>query len=282
MNGITFPTRNKAGEQIEPIEVRKQVQPKNTAPVKSPEPMVALKDDSVSQTTLPGVSQGQSAITEPKSVKKPTLEPKAVNIGRGERKGLDGITPSTRNKAGEQIEITEAPKQVQPKNAAPVKSSEPMVPAKTYTTTYTVNITPPPGAPRGPSAITEPKSGEKPTKEPTAGNTSGGERNNLPSTVEPAKTIIKRSEAGMNTGSGTEGNQASSEPPAATEDSGETDQGKTQKDKSGLGDLADLFATSASEFTEKSRLAEQVNEVDVNELLQEGLGLLGKVKKSDG
>ena len=241
INPITFSPRNKAGEQIEPTEVRKQVQPENTAPVKSAEPRAALKDDSVSHTTLPGAPRGQSAITEPKSGEKPPKEPKA----------------------GEQIEITEAPKQDQLKNTAPVKSSEPKVTA----TSYTVTIPAVPSTPRGQPARTEPKRVEKPPKEPSSGSTSGGERKDVSSTVE----------------SGTEANQASSEPPEETTDSGESDQETPQTGKSGLGDLADLFATSASEFTEKSKLAEQVNDVDVNEILQEGLGLLGKVKKkSDG
>ena len=237
INPITFSPRNKAGEQIEPTEVRKQVQPENTAPVKSAEPRAALKDDSVSHTTLPGAPRGQSAITEPKSGEKPPKEPKA----------------------GEQIEITEAPKQDQLKNTAPVKSSEPKVTA----TSYTVTIPAVPSTPRGQPARTEPKRVEKPPKEPSSGSTSGGERKDVSSTVE----------------SGTEANQASSEPPEETTDSGESDQETPQTGKSGLGDLADLFATSASEFTEKSKLAEQVNDVDVNEILQEGLGLLGKVKK---
>ena len=237
INPITFSPRNKAGEQIEPTEVRKQVQPENTAPVKSSEPKVALKDDSVSRTALPGAPRGQSAITEPKSGEKPPKEPKA----------------------GEQIEITEAPKQDQLKNTAPVKSSEPKVTA----TSYTVTIPAVPSTPRGQPARTEPKRVEKPPKEPSSGSTSGGERKDVSSTVE----------------SGTEANQTSSEPPEETTDSGESDQETPQTGKSGLGDLADLFATSASEFTEKSKLAEQVNDVDVNEILQEGLGLLGKVKK---
>ena len=178
-------------------------------------------------------------------------------------KKINPITFSPRNKAGEQIEPTEVRKQAQPKSTAPVKSSEPKVALKDDSVSRTAL----PGAPRGQSAITEPKSGEKPHHEPSAGNTGGGER----------------SEASMDTKPDTQVNQASSEPPAATTDSGETDQETPQTGKSGLGDLADLFATSASEFTEKSKLAEQVNEVDVNDILQEGLGLLGKVKKkSDG
>jgi hypothetical protein len=123
-----------------------------------------------------------------------------------------------------------------------------------------VNITTPPVAPQRPPATTEQKSGEKPAKEPTAVNTSG-------------------SEASMGSGPGTEVNKASSEPPAETTDSDETDQESPQTEKTGLGDLADLFATSASEFTEKNRLADQVKDVDVDEILQEGLGLLDKVKK---
>jgi hypothetical protein len=138
------------------------------------------------------------------------------------------------------------------------------------------------GAPQPQAAFTVSKSGEKPHQEPSAGNTSGGERNELSGNVEPAKTIIKGSETSMDTEPGPENNQASSEPPAETTDSGETGKDTSQKQNSGLGDLADLFATSASEFTEKNRLAEQVNDVDVNEILQEGLGLLGKVKKSEG
>ena len=212
-------------------EVRKQVQPKNIAPVESSKPKVALKDDSVSQPTPPSAPRGQSAITEPKSGGKPPLE-----------------------------------------------SSKPKVALKDDSIKHTAFV----GAPQPQAAFTVSKSGEKPHQEPSAGNTSGGERNELSGNVEPAKTIIKGSETSMDTEPGPENNQASSEPPAATADSGETDKDTSQKQNSGLGDLADLFATSASEFTEKNRLSEQVNEVDVNDILQEGLGLLGKVKKSDG
>jgi hypothetical protein len=269
-----------SGEKpLKPGPAANEVPPaKHTAPVESSEPRVDLKDDSVSHIALPGVPRGQSAITEPKSGEKPTQEPTAGNTSAGERKGMDSITPSTRNKAGEQIKITEVPNQVQPKNTAPVKSLEPSVSWKSYSVSYTV----PPGAPRGQSAITESKNGEKPTHESSPGNASpAGEKNDPARIAEPAQ-IGKKTEASMDTGPGTEVNQASSEPPAATTDSGETDQEMSQKQKSGLGDLADLFATSASEFTEKNRLAEQVNDVDVNELLREGLGLLGKVKKSNG
>ena len=232
MNGIPLPTSNKAGEQIEPSEVQKQVQPKNTAPVESSKPNVAP----VNILTSPIAPQQQPARTE-------------------------------------------APKQMQPKNTAPVEGSKPTVALKGAS----VSPTALPGVPRGQSAITEPKGVEKPPHEPPASNTSPtGEKNELSGTVEPAKTIIKKSEASMDAGIGTEVTQASSEPPAATADSDEPDQETPEAQKSGLGDLADLFATSASAFTEKNKLAEQVNEVDVNEILQEGLGLLGKVKKSDG
>jgi hypothetical protein len=124
------------------------------------------------------------------------------------------------------------------------------------------------GAPQPQAAFTVSRSGQKPAKEP------------LTDTVEPAITI-KKSEDSTDIEPDTKDNQASSEPPAETADSGETDQETPQTNKSGLGDLADLFATSASDFSEKSKLAEQVDDVDVNDILQEGLGLLGKVKKPD-
>jgi hypothetical protein len=251
-------------------EVQKQVQPKNTAPVKSAEPTVASKNESVSRAVLPGAPQQPSAVTEPKSGVKPPGEPSAGNTSGGEKKRINPITFSPRNKAGEQIERTEVRKQVQPKNTAPVKSAKTMAASKDGSVKHTAFL----GPPQPQAAFTVSKSGEKPHREPSAGNTS-------PAGIAKPAQMEKESEASMDTKPGTEGNQASSEPPAATTDSGETDQETPQTGKSGLGDLADLFATSASEFTEKNKLAEQVNEVDVNDILQEGLGLLGKVKKSD-
>jgi len=262
--------------------VRKQVQPKNTAPVESSEPRVDLKARPVSHTAPPGAPRGQSAITKPKSGETPPREPLANNTSGGERKRTNGITSSAHNKVGEQIGPTGIRKQVQPKNTAPVESSKPKVTSKDDSVKHTAFL----GAPQPQAAFTVSGSGGKPPNESPAGNTSGGEKKELLGNVEPSETIIKKDETSMDTKPGTEGNQASSEPPAATTDSGETDKEMPQKQQSGqqsgLGDLADLFATSASEFTEKNKLADQVNDVDVNELLQEGLGLLGKVKKSDG
>jgi len=171
----------------------------------------------------------------------------------------------TRNKAGEQTAPGEVRTQAQPKNTAPVGSSEPKVALKDDSVKHTAVV----GAPQPQAAFTVSRSGQKPATEP------------LTDTVEPAITI-KNSENSTDIEPDIKDNQASSEPPAETADSGETDQEMSQKQKSGLGDLADLFATSASDFSEKSKLAEQVNDVDVDDILQEGLGLLSKVKKSDG
>jgi hypothetical protein len=196
----------------------------------------------------------------PQAQKTGKAAPSEGTVASSSSKKINPITFSPRNQAGEQIKPTEGRKQAQPENTAPAKSPEPMAASKGGTVKHTAFL----GPPQPQAAFTVSKSGEKPTKEPPAGNTSpAGEKNELPGTVEP----------------GTEGNQTSSEPPAATTDSGETDQETSQTQKSGLGDLADLFATSASEFTEKNKLAEQVNDIDVSEILQEGLGLLGKVKK---
>jgi len=258
--------------------VQKQVQPKNTAPAKSAEPTVASKNESVSRAVLPSAPQQPPAVTEPKSGVKPTGEPSTGNTSGGEKKRINPITFSPRNKAGEQIERTEVRKQAQPKNTAPAKSAKMTAASKDGSVKHTAFL----GPPQPQAAFTVSRSGGKPPSEPSAGNTSpAGEKNNPAGIAKPAQ-MEKESEANMDTKPGTEGNQASSEPPAATTDSGETDQETSKTQKSGLGDLADLFATSASEFTEKNKLAEQVNEVDVNDILQQGLGLLGKVKKSDG
>jgi hypothetical protein len=178
-------------------------------------------------------------------------------------------------KSSAPIKPVEVPKQVQPKNTVPVKDSEPMAASKDGSVRHTAFV----GPPQPQAAFTISRNGEKPNKEASAGNKSGGEINQLSGTVEPA--ITNKSEAGMDTEPDTEVNQAGSEPSAETTDSGETDQETPQTNKSGLGDLADLFATSAADFSEKNRLAEQVDDVDVNDILQEGLGLLGKIKKSD-
>ena len=271
--------RNKAGEQIEPIEVRKQVQPKNTAPAESSEPTVALKDDSASHAALPDVSHGQSAITKPKSGEKPPDEQSAGDTSGGERKRVNVIPSPTRDKAGKQIEAGEEQVQVQEKDTAPIRRLQPKGPLKPYSSSKHISIA---GTPQEQSAITDSKNGEEPAHESSPDNTSPAGKKNDPAPIAEPAHIGKESESSMETKPGTDVNQASADSPAATTDSGETDKEMPQKQKSGLGDLADLFATSASEFTEKDRLAEQVNDVDVNELLREGLGLLGKVKQSNG
>lgn len=240
-----------------------------------------LKSSSAGSVHKQAISSGEKSLKSGPDANE--LQPEAIETWKSAHS--EGVGPwsnrkkmPAHNKAGERIERTEVREQGRTKSTAPIKRLTPKGPLKAYSASYHTSIT---GTPQEQSAIAEPKIVEKPPLEPSAGNTSpAGKKDDSTRIAEPAQ-IGKESESGADTGPGAEVNQTGSEPPEATADSGETDQEMPQKQKSGLGDLADLFATSASEFTEKNRLAEEVNDVDVNELLKEGLGLLDKVKKSD-
>ncbi|MFA5054632.1 MAG: hypothetical protein WC562_00445 [Dehalococcoidia bacterium] len=201
-----------------------------------------------------------AATTEMRRMEKPRQEPPAGKTPEGERKMMKVVTGPPRKK-GEKIEVVEIRKQVEPKNIAPVGAQTPSRDLKDDSTSGTALTGT--GTPREQAAANEAKDADKTPQEPMAG------------AIVPDETTMKEDE------SGAEDNQTSSEPAEGASDSEETEEDTQQKDKSGLGDLADLFATNASDFTEKSKLAEQVQEVDVNDILQEGLGLLGKVKKPD-
>lgn len=129
-----------------------------------------------------------------------------------------------------------------------------------------------PDAYREQSAVSEAKSGWKPSYETPVLNTGEGDRN------EAAATTAKSDKSGMDIEHNAEVNPPSRESTEQDTDSDETDDELPQAQNSSLGDLADLFAVSASEFAEKNNLAEQVSDVDVNDLLKEGLGLLDNVR----
>ena len=184
---------------------------------------------------------------------------------------MKGITSVTRNKADKQKQA------YQREPVALVESSEPTVALQDDS----VRHTPLAGAPQGQIVMTELKSGEGPAHEPSPDNTSpAGERGESAGIAEPAQ-IIKEGEDSMDNIHNTEVNQASSEPPAATADSDKANQEMPQTQKFSMGDLSDLFAKTNVEDTRANKLAEEMNDVDINELLQEGLGLLGKLKKFD-
>jgi len=132
---------------------------------------------------------------------------------------------------------------------------------------------------RGQSAVTEAESGWKPSYETPVLNTREGARNEPSAIAEAAETTAKSDKSGMDIEHNAEVNPPRHESTEQDTDSDETDDELPQAQNSSLGDLADLFAVSASEFAEKNNLAEQVSDVDVNDLLQEGLGLLDNVKK---
>jgi hypothetical protein len=52
-----------------------------------------------------------------------------------------------------------------------------------------------------------------------------------------------------------------------------------QTQQSGMGDLSDLFAKNTSEDKKANKLAEEMNDIDANDLLRNGLGLISKMKK---
>jgi hypothetical protein len=60
---------------------------------------------------------------------------------------------------------------------------------------------------------------------------------------------------------------------------GKTVEKAPQPQKSAMGDLSDLFAKATHEDTKASKLAEQMTDVNVDDLLKEGIGLVGRLKK---
>jgi len=75
--------------------------------------------------------------------------------------------------------------------------------------------------------------------------------------------------------------QPGAERPAAEMDSDETDEETPDAEKQSMGDLSDLFARSSSEDTQSNKLADEVEDVDVSEILQKGMELLDRLKRSD-
>ena len=55
--------------------------------------------------------------------------------------------------------------------------------------------------------------------------------------------------------------------------------GVHQAQKSEMGDLSDLFAKSSSEDKKANKLAEEMNDIDANDLLRDSLSLISKMKK---
>jgi hypothetical protein len=168
-------------------------------------------------------------------------------------------------------------KQLQPEETASAQRSKQTVALKDDS----VSHTPLNGAARGQLAMTRPKSNEEPAHELPPDKTSPAAKRNEPTLIAEATKITKESEPSMDKNHGTKVNKSGSEPPAATANSGETSQNMPKTQKSSMGDLSDLFAKSNSEDKETNKLAAQVNDVDVNELLQEGLVLLEKLRKFD-
>jgi len=184
---------------------------------------------------------------------------------------MKGITSVTRNKADKQKQA------YQREPVALVESSELTVALQDDS----VRHTPLAGAPQGQIVMTELKSGEGPAHEPSPGNTRPAGERGEPAGIAELAQIIKEGEDSMDNIHNTEVNQASSEPPAATADSDKANHDMPQTQKFSMGDLSDLFAKTNVEDTRANKLAEEMNDVDINELLQEGLGLLGKLKKFD-
>ena len=133
---------------------------------------------------------------------------------------MKGITPSTRNKAEEQADLFEVPKQTRPDNTAPVGGSEPSGTFKDDSVKHTAIL----GAPQPQLAFTVSRSGQKPTHVPSPGDTGGEKKDEMSGTVEPAKTNIKEGEDRMDIEPDASDNQASSEPPEASADSEEAGQ----------------------------------------------------------
>ena len=206
------------------------------------------------------------ATREAATVEKPPQEPLEMKMPAGERKSMKVVTGPPQEK-GEKIGVVDIRKQPQTRYVVPARAPSQAGSSRDSTATGEAATV----APREQSTSTGPKSAEKPPLEPVTTNTNEGEIDKSPENVEPEVTAVKEGEPG------TGDNQESPEP---TEEE-EKEEDKSQKEKSGLGDLADLFATSASDFTEKSKLSEQVTEVDVGDILKEGLDLLGKVKKPE-
>mgnify|MGYP001765629723 CR=1 FL=1 len=276
----TLKQKRKGGQRTAATRKKKAVSTATTE--SSPKPII--KEPPVPSAAkplkpAPAVNQKQAepkttgataAVTETKRTEKPREEVPPVKPPEGARKMMKVVTGPPQQK-GERIGVVDIRKKAQMKDTAPAQTPEQMGPSKEAA----VSRTPVTGAPQNQAASTAPKSVEKPPLEPAVTNTNEGEIDKSSGNIEPEVTAEKEGEPV------TGDSQESSEPPEEDKDSNETENDKGQKEKSGLGDLADLFATSASDFTEKSKLSEQVNEVDVNDILHEGLDLLGKVKKPE-
>jgi len=241
-------------------ESSKQVQTKNITQVMKPGPRPASA----------GAAGVQASATGQKGSVTPARQAQQSRTAEGQKKRIVIMSPASRNKAEERVEPGGTAKQINTGASAPIDGTEQKVSLKD------IKIRAPlPGAPIGRYAVTELKDKGASVVEPSA-DISGQLNNDSPITVEPHVEEAKKDEANTDNVTAAESHRASPETPAETEDS---DQKDGEDDKSDMGDLSDLFATSASEFAEKNILAEQVKEVDINVVLQEGLGLLDEVKK---
>jgi hypothetical protein len=66
---------------------------------------------------------------------------------------------------------------------------------------------------------------------------------------------------------------------AADADSLKSASEKPEEQRPDDGDISDLFAKDMSEGTETNHLAEEMTDIDIGNLLQEGLGILSRIKK---
>ena len=271
--GVSSSTQVKASERIERNEGTKQVQTMKTAPVRSSEPAASLKERPGSRPVTPSAPGGQYNTAEQKSGPRAPREVPANTQGGGQKKKVYVITTTSRNKESGEVGASQVRKLAQAKPPAPLDT--------------VINVkenSPSQGAilnkSQDQSAIILPKVGDKPIGEPQAGPTISEVKSEPSGTFEPSMAATGKGET-MDTGSSAESNKTGSEQPAEATDSSKVEQDTEKTEKSGLGDLADLFAQSASDFTEKGKLAEQVKEVEIDSILQEGLGLLGKVKKPE-
>lgn len=168
-------------------------------------------------------------------------------------------------------------KQLEPMKTVPVENLKKAIAFKDES----VESIPFPSAAQEKLIVNELKSREDNANRSSPDNTIPAVESIEPVLVSEGTKILEESEPSMDTKRGTEVKKASSESPAVNANSHKNNQDLSQTKKLSMGDLSDLFAKSSSENTETNKLATEVSDIDINELLQEGKVLLGRLRKFD-
>ncbi|OGO36387.1 MAG: hypothetical protein A2147_03280 [Chloroflexi bacterium RBG_16_57_8] len=266
-----LPSRTAMASRVKPVPLGESAQA--AAP---PQPdHVGRRSESDPQG--PGPAGEKPADADPASV----TEPPAI------REGSNPI-PSERSETQSDMKNIFSSKRARPdegNNAQPALAAQadiqpaPSAPPKAETARPL-----PPGTPQQ-MAIHESNPEGKPHNPPAASATAPAAVN---ATVQIAATTASGKENQVSTDvKPTDTGKTGSVPPAAkpqaasltVSSSGRAGDKTPETQKSNMGDLSDLFAKATDEDSKAGKLAEKMGDVDVNDLLKEGLGLVGRLKR---